>query len=63
MKEKGLFFALICVIVVLLFSLLSLFKLWGLPDSNSIALRIINRNTILLSLAVFSIIRYLQKKV
>ena len=52
----------IIIIVVMVFSVGSLIKLSGLSDDASIALRVLNRDVLLLSFVVLFIVRYLWKK-
>ncbi|MFA4818530.1 MAG: hypothetical protein WC621_01675 [Patescibacteria group bacterium] len=54
--------AAVAIIFTVSMSVLSLIKLLGLADSNSIVLRIVNRDIVILSLAVFSIVVYLWRK-
>ncbi|HBZ36472.1 MAG TPA: hypothetical protein DEO26_01980 [Candidatus Veblenbacteria bacterium] len=52
----------IIIIVVMVFSVGSLIKLSGLSDDASIALRVLNRDVLLLSFVALFIVRYLWKK-
>ncbi len=63
-SKKSFLLIVIIVSFVFLMSVMSLFKLGGVGDGDSIntPLRIVNRNIVLLSFAVFSLTIYLWRK-